>query len=93
MPLSAVSVLVVVRQSAEIPEGLMNYPVFHCRLFPATSNVGGSRVCASDTCPGLHSLLFMIRLTNTLTLLTHCGRVKQICVFNTVKLGTSASSP
>ena len=27
------------------------------------------------------------------TLLTHCGRVMQICVFNTVKLGTSASSP
>ena len=27
------------------------------------------------------------------TLLTHCGRVTQICVFNTVKLGTSASSP
>jgi len=26
-------------------------------------------------------------------LLTHCGRVMQICVFNTVKLGTSASSP
>ena len=25
--------------------------------------------------------------------LTHCGRVMQICVFNTVKLGTSASSP
>ena len=25
--------------------------------------------------------------------LTHCGRVTQICVFNTVKLGTSASSP
>ena len=25
--------------------------------------------------------------------LTHCGRVKQFCVFNTVKLGTSASSP
>ena len=25
--------------------------------------------------------------------LTHCGRVAQICVFNTVKLGTSASSP
>ena len=25
--------------------------------------------------------------------LTHCGRVRQICVFNTVKLGTSASSP
>ena len=27
------------------------------------------------------------------TVLTHCGRVTQICVFNTVKLGTSASSP
>ena len=25
--------------------------------------------------------------------LTHCGRVTQICVFNTVKLGTSAGSP
>jgi len=24
--------------------------------------------------------------------LTHCGRVTQICVFNTVNLGTSASS-
>ena len=28
-----------------------------------------------------------------LILLTHCGRVRHICVFNTVKLGTSASSP
>jgi len=26
-------------------------------------------------------------------ILTHCGRAMQICVFNTVKLGTSASSP
>jgi len=26
-------------------------------------------------------------------LLTHCGRVTKICVFDTVKLGTSASSP
>jgi len=25
--------------------------------------------------------------------LTQCGRVTEICVFNTVKLGTSASSP
>jgi len=25
--------------------------------------------------------------------LPHCGRVTQICVSNTVKLGTSASSP
>ena len=27
------------------------------------------------------------------TILTHCVGVTQICVFNTVKLGTSASSP
>jgi len=27
------------------------------------------------------------------TTLTHCGRVTQICLFNTVNLGTSASSP
>jgi len=26
-------------------------------------------------------------------LLTHCGRVTQICVFNTVKLGTYEISP
>ena len=30
---------------------------------------------------------------NLNTVLTHCGRVTQICVFNTVNLGTSASSP
>jgi len=29
----------------------------------------------------------------TVRLLTHCGRVTQICVFDTVNLGTSASSP
>jgi len=33
------------------------------------------------------------RLTSKWNKLTHCGRVTQICVFNTVKLGTSASSP
>ena len=32
-------------------------------------------------------------LNLTAPFLTHCGRVTQICVFNTVKLGTSASSP
>ena len=26
-------------------------------------------------------------------ILTHCGRVTQICVFNTANLGTSAGSP
>ena len=31
--------------------------------------------------------------TGAFEMLTHCGRVTKICVFNTVKLGTSASSP
>jgi len=31
--------------------------------------------------------------TNVTKILTHCGRVTQICVFNTMKLGTSTSSP
>jgi len=37
------------------------------------------------------SLLFQLMHTIYSTL-KHCGRVTQICVFNTVKLGTSASS-
>ena len=32
-------------------------------------------------------------LFDKLYILTHCGRVTQICVFNVVKLCTSASSP
>ena len=39
---------------------------------------------------------YQIRISNrfaTVENLTHCGRVTQICAFNTVKLGTSASSP
>ena len=35
----------------------------------------------------------VICLPSLKSLLTHCGRVTQICVFHTVKLGTSASSP
>ena len=34
-----------------------------------------------------------IARTEVLTLTHNCGRVTQICVFNTVKLGTSPSSP
>ena len=34
-----------------------------------------------------HSKMISIRLTH------YSGRVTQICIFNTVKLGTSASSP
>ena len=37
--------------------------------------------------------LYFIPCNCLLPSLTHCGRVTQICVFNTVKLGTSASSP
>jgi len=34
-----------------------------------------------------------LQFTSNLSKLTHCGRVRQICVFNAVNLGTSASSP
>jgi len=47
------------------------------------------RSCVGFHCPTGHIHLHL----QTDTFLTHCGRVTQICVFNTVKLGTSASSP
>jgi len=34
-----------------------------------------------------------LHMLERVAMLAHCGRVTQICVFNTVKLGTSASSP
>jgi len=39
------------------------------------------------------SFHFHVMLCHVNGLLTHCGRVTQIYVFNTVKIGTSASSP
>jgi len=46
-------------------------------------------------CPTYSTVVFRLLALHTrdINILTHCGRVKQICVFNTVKLGTSASSP
>ena len=41
----------------------------------------------------LVSLGFTCHCSLISLLLTHCGQVTQICVFNMVKLGTSASSP
>ena len=35
----------------------------------------------------------VVKVIIIIIILTHCGRVTQICVFNTVNLGTSASSP
>jgi len=45
------------------------------------------------TAQNIHTYSYMTVSQLQYTLLTHCGRVTQICVFNTVKLGTSASSP
>jgi hypothetical protein len=39
------------------------------------------------------SSVVSLNFQNLCVSLTHCGRMTQICVFNTVKLGTSASSP
>ena len=40
-----------------------------------------------------YRVLCEVRIEYFYVMLTHCGRVMQICVFNTVDLGTSASSP
>jgi len=42
---------------------------------------------------GSHRVMISILEVDAVCVLTHCGRVTQICVFNTVKLGTSVSSP
>jgi len=41
----------------------------------------------------LNGIFILVFILPSEALLTHCGRVTQICVFNTVKLGTSTSSP
>jgi len=44
-------------------------------------------------CPVMFVTVIAVPVAELLFVLTLCGRVTQICVFNTVKLGTSASSP
>jgi hypothetical protein len=46
-----------------------------------------------EDCQRTHSLSRTVRKFWLASSWTHCGRVTQICVFNTVKLGTSATSP
>jgi len=64
----------------------------------------GTRKCKYNAALNIHRLFhflcystilsfLLLRSTSEYKILTHCGRVTQICVFNTVKLGTSASSP
>ena len=38
-------------------------------------------------------MMIVVIIIIIIIIITHCERVKQICVFKTVKLGTSASSP
>ena len=52
------------------------------------ANMGTKDQHATSRLPKPIHLLYSLNI-----FLTHCGRVTQICVFNTVKLGTSASSP
>ena len=63
--------------------------------------VGGIFLCKNIPSSSFSSVYYMVLGVLTfhflyhthIYYLTHCGRVTQICVFNTVKLGTSASSP
>ena len=83
------------RSGGPIPAGARQFYLFQnvqtCFGTHPTSYSVGSGVCFSGGYSGQ-----VLNLTTNLHLvlkLTHCGRVTQICVFNTVKLGTSASSP
>ena len=52
------------------------------------------RPCGREIAKSAMSMGFVFVASLYKRLLTHCsGRVTQICIFNTVKLGTSASSP
>ena len=62
--------------------------VFPCFFLSCKAN---ARVKLAKTGHGPH--YFTLVCICIVRLLTHCGRVTQIYVFNTVKLGTSASSP
>jgi len=69
-----------------------------CCILPGHRSVSACRavslVSSSLSSSGDSEVVFMVFCYFRLAmLLTHCGRVTQICVFNTVKLGTSATSP
>jgi hypothetical protein len=57
-----------------------------CEPPPQKKNVSSSHAGGGPTGTRIQSML------GYSIILTHCGRVTKICVFNTVKLGTSASS-
>jgi len=67
----------------KLPDGEVDYP------FPFGAEVNIAWRCALIT----STSLIVTLMSQIFLKLTHCGRVTQICVFNTVKLGTSASSP
>jgi len=71
---------------------------FGCQIFFTVSTYTWThilvfRVLISVTFSSSSSSSSSSSTTTWTSELTHCGRVTQICVFNTVKLGTSASSP
>ena len=74
------------------PIHVFYYPVatFRATKWPACENDDSYTLCAEVIAC---SCLWISPHVFTEWCLTHCGRVTQICVFNTVKLGTSASSP
>jgi len=54
---------------------------------------GPMSLCCTEVDSQFQHLKVVMKTDRAYTELTHCGRVTQICLFNTVKLGTSASSP
>jgi hypothetical protein len=61
-----------------------------------TNSIGSkiqARILSGKQSYYVYGKLMKSRALKSSSKLTHCGRVTQICVFNTVKLGKSASSP
>ena len=59
---------------------------FHTSVCPQQSM--NLRACCNDV-----FIIIQYHKQYLIKLLKHCGRMTQICVFNTMNLGTSASSP
>jgi len=64
----------------------------NCIMYGTTQRFVIRRTNSVTACCAVEYVCVFAIAANRLVL-THCGRVRQICVFNTVNLGTSASSP
>ena len=87
----------ILRNRADEPmaRGVHCCPSFLNFFYPTSVSILCRRcvyIHISECVQIVYELLLLSNNNTSETFLTHCGRVTQICVFNTVNLGTSASS-